>query len=148
MKVDKGCIAGRTYEDYLAFRAANPDISVVEMDTVHGRQGGKALLALHFVDTHFMLAILIDGLTAFYVAQAFIWLRRTLGFDLYGKLFALILTDRGSEFSSPKAIEFDEDGEGRTRFFYCDPQQSQQKGSAEKKSLRNPPQSAQRHVIR
>jgi IS30 family transposase len=131
-KVDKGCVVGRTYEDYLAFRAGNPDISVVEMDTVHGSQGGKALLTLHFVDTHFMLAILIDGLTAFDVALAFKWLRRTLGFELYGMLFVLILTDRGSEFSNPKDIEFDEEGEGRTRLFYCDPQQSQQKGSAEK----------------
>jgi len=130
-KADPKCAVGRTYEDYQAFRAANSDVSVVEMDTVHGEHGGKALLTLHFVPCSFMLAILIDGLKADDVKKGIAGLRRDLGCELFTKLFPIILTDRGSEFSDPKSIEFDEDGEGLTRVFYCDPQQSQQKGSAE-----------------
>jgi IS30 family transposase len=47
------------------------------------------------------------------------------------KLFPVILTDRGSEFTDPAAIEFDKDGNRRTYVFYCDPQRSSQKGSIE-----------------
>ena len=130
-KADPKCAVGRTYADYLAFRAATTDIHVVEMDTVHGVHGGKALLTLHFVSCSFMIAVLIDGLKADDVNTGIAGLRRDLGCELFAKLFPLILTDRGSEFSDPKSIEFDEEGEGLTRVFYCDPQQSQQKGAAE-----------------
>jgi IS30 family transposase len=132
-KADPRCAVGRTYADYLAFMEANPDIPVVEMDTVHGsNKEGKALLTLHFVSSNFMLAILIDSLRACDVNAAIARLRSDLGCDLFAKLFPVLLTDRGSEFSDPKPIEFDEEGEGRTRVFYCEPQQSQQKGAAEK----------------
>jgi IS30 family transposase len=130
-KVDTACRVGRTYGDYLAFMEANPGVGLVEMDTVHGSIGGKALLTLHFVGHSYMIAILIDGLTANDVALAIAWLRRVLGLELFAKLFFVILTDNGSEFSDPKSIEFDVDGEGLVHVFYCDPLQSQQKGSLE-----------------
>ena len=41
-------MVGRTYEDYCAFIEKHPDASIVEMDTVEGIKGGKALLTLHF----------------------------------------------------------------------------------------------------
>ena len=46
-------------------------------------------------------------------------------------MFPVILTDRGSEFTDPLAIEFSRDGRCRTRVFYCDPQCSNQKGGIE-----------------
>ena len=46
-------------------------------------------------------------------------------------MFPVILTDRGSEFTDPLAIEFSRDGRRRTRVFYCDPQCSNQKGGIE-----------------
>ena len=130
-KVDKACHVNRTYADYLAFRKGNPDIPVVEMDTVHGNPGGKCVLTLHFVTLHYMLMILLEECTAWAVSAAFASLRRMLGAELFGKLFPLILTDRGTEFTDPTSIEFDEEGEGRSRVYFCDPQQSQQKGAAE-----------------
>ena len=41
------------------------------------------------------------------------------------------MTDNGSEFSNPSAIEFDADGNRRTYIFYCDPSAPYQKGAAE-----------------
>jgi IS30 family transposase len=130
-RVDKACYTGRTYADYLTYCVEHPGVGVVEMDTVHGRMGGKAILTLHFVDLHCMLMILIGELTSRAVTDAFVSLRHTLGTELFTKLFHVILTDRGSEFSDPKAIEYDEEGEGLSHVFYCDAQQSQQKGAAE-----------------
>ena len=44
----------------------------------------------------------------------------------------IILTDNGSEFSNPTAIEVNPNtGEVRTQIFYCDPGRSDQKGSCE-----------------
>ena len=48
VRVDKQCHVGRTYEDFEAYLAANPDIPVVEMDSVEGRKGGKVLLTIYF----------------------------------------------------------------------------------------------------
>ena len=47
-------------------------------------------------------------------------------------MFPVILTDNGSEFSDPVAIETSPfTGELRTRVFYCDPNASWQKGRIE-----------------
>ena len=57
-----------------------------------------------------------------------------LGHDTFTKLFPVILTDNGSEFSNPSAIEF-KDGIRRTHIFYCDPAASHQKGECENNHL-------------
>ena len=41
------------------------------------------------------------------------------------------MTDNGSEFTNPLAIEFDKQGKQRTRIFYCDPSAPFQKGAVE-----------------
>jgi hypothetical protein len=46
LKVDKVCRVNRTYEDYKSFMALNPDVNVVQMDTVKGKRSGKCLLTL------------------------------------------------------------------------------------------------------
>ena len=43
----------------------------------------------------------------------------------------MILTDNGSEFSSPNALEFDREGRRRTWIFYCDPNAAFQKPAVE-----------------
>jgi IS30 family transposase len=132
LKVDKACRISRTYEDYKNFIGQNPDVNVVQMDTVHGKRGsGKCLLTLHFVNAHFMLAYILDACTSHAVSSAFASLRERLGTGLYSRLFGILLGDNGPELSDPKSIEFDENGEGVSRVFYCDPQQSQQKGALE-----------------
>jgi len=102
------------------------------MDTVHGKVGGKCLLTLHFIDAHFMLAYLLDDCTADAVKNSFADLRKTLGTELYSRLFPLLLGDRGSEFTDPQSVEADEEGELLRIVYYCDPQQSQQKGALER----------------
>ena len=131
VRVDKRCHIGRTYEDFLAYLHICPDTSVVEMDSVEGRKGGKVLLTIYFRNCELMLAFLRDANTARSVSGIFETLDRTLGRDCFKTLFPVILTDRGSEFTNPLAIECDQYGEVRTRIFYCDPQRSDQKGGCE-----------------
>ena len=42
-KVDKECLNGRRYSDYLKYIQENPDTAIVEMDSVEGEKGGKVL---------------------------------------------------------------------------------------------------------
>lgn len=132
-KVDKGCRIGRNYDDFNLFLDKKPDTPVVQMDSVIGIKGGKCLLTIHFVDTSLMLAFLRDANTSKSVIDVFEMLDKTLGRDLFKRLFPVILTDNGSEFSNPKAIEY---GSGeftglRTKIFYCDASSPHQKGSIE-----------------
>ena len=131
-KVDKACRIGRTYEDFQEFMKEHPDTPVVQMDTVEGVRGGACLLTVHFVKAQMMLAFLRDHNTSASVADIFNMLYEGLGHDRFSALFPVILTDNGTEFSNPKAIESAPDGRRRTYVFYCDPQASQQKGSAER----------------
>ena len=133
VRVDKQCHIGRTYEDYQQYKEENPDVAVVEMDSVESsRDSSKVLLTLHFCSCNLMLAFLRDANTARSVTDIFNDLQDKLGMELFQKLFPVILTDRGSEFTDPSSIECDAaTGELRTRIFYCDPRRSDQKGSIE-----------------
>lgn len=132
-KVDKGCRIGRNYEDFNAFLDKNPDTSIVQMDSVIGSKGGKCLLTIHFVDTSLMLAFLRDANTSQSVIDIFNTLEANIGKETFRRLFPVILTDNGSEFSNPKAIEYgSEKYTGlRTRIFYCDAGSPYQKGAIE-----------------
>lgn len=131
-KVDKNCLEGRRYEDFLDYIEKHPDTPVVEMDTVEGKKGGKVLLTLHFVNCSLMLAFLREHNDAQSVIDIFNSLQKILGLDKFKELFVIILTDNGSEFSNPKEIEFDmETGNQRTKIFYCHPSSPHEKGSCE-----------------
>ena len=130
-KIDRHCFEGRTYKDFTEFTTDNPDVAVVQMDSVIGRKGGKVLLTVFFTSCNLLLAFLRDNNTARSVLNVFNDLYETLGRNTYCQLFPLILTDRGSEFSNPVSIEFDKDGERRSLVFYCDPSSPYQKGGIE-----------------
>ena len=57
-KIDKHCLEGRRYEDFLAYMKQHPDTPVVQMDSVEGKKGGKVLLTLHFTNCSLMLAFI------------------------------------------------------------------------------------------
>ena len=123
---------GRTYEDFQKYLVENPDTSVVEMDTVEGKKGGKVLLTFLFRNSKLMLAFLLNDKTTNSVRKTFNWLESILGNTLFEKTFPVILTDNGTEFSNPLSLEFNYEGIGRTRIFFCNPGASYQKGAIEK----------------
>ncbi len=131
-KVDKSCRVGRDYQCFLRFMENHPDTPITELDSVEGKKGGKVLLTVHFVKCEMMFSFLRDRNTAQSVIDAFNSIQSGVGLEEFQKLFKLLLADNGSEFSDPKAIEFDADGNRRTTMFYCDPSAPFQKGSAER----------------
>lgn len=130
-KIDKKCRLGRTLEDFKQFKELHPDMPVVQMDSVIGSVGGKVLLTFCFENSYLLLAFLRDSNTSQSVIDVFDYLTDLLGLQLFRKLFPVILTDNGSEFSNPSRLEFDAFGNRRTFIFYCDPYRSGQKGLVE-----------------
>lgn len=135
-KVDKACRSGRSYKDFETYMNTHPDTAIVQMDSVIGSVGGKCLLTLHFVESSLMLAFLRDANTSQSVIDIFEQLDSCLGGELFNRLFPVIVTDNGSEFSNPKKIEYrgycvGTSGFLRTRVFYCDAGSPYQKGAIE-----------------
>ena len=133
-KVETGCYVGRTYADYERFLSEHPGVGPVYMDLVIGRPGGVCLLTLHWLRAGFMVGILIPNKCAANVTAVFDRLHEELGPELFAKLFPVILTDRGTEFSNPSRIEFADDAKTvrRTWVFFCDPMNSNQKSQLER----------------
>ena len=90
----------------------HPDTAVVQMDSVIGSKGGKVLLTIYFVNVSLMLGFLREANTSKSVIDIYDELYHRLGGQDFRKLFPVILTDNGSEFSNPKCIENGPDGKG------------------------------------
>jgi IS30 family transposase len=133
--VPKAAKVGRTYDDFLAHIEENNQTSWVEMDTVIGRSGGKAVLTLDFTFCNFMVGILLEDKSSLEMATKIRALKSSFneaGLD-FGMVFPLVLTDNGSEFSNVSAIEGGVvSGERETMLFFCDPYKSCQKPRVEK----------------
>lgn len=132
-RVDYKYRRGREWEAFLAFREQNPDIPVVEMDTVKSARGcKKTLLTFIFEKSNFMIAFLMKDATQRSVLSVFDYLTDELGVKLFHELFPVILTDNGVEFKDPISLEFSQHNARRTNIFYCDPSASWQKPHVEK----------------
>ena len=130
-KVDSKCRQGRNFDDYHAYMAEHPDSIVCQIDTVEGKKGGKCILTLCFVTLKFQFGILREHNDSRSVTQAFQYLYSIMDHNLFHLLFDVILTDNGTEFSNPTAIESLDDNGIHPHVFYCEPNRSDQKGACE-----------------
>lgn len=122
---------GRKYIDYLEFVKENPTIPTTEMDTVYNQSEGPFIQTFSFQNTGLMIGFLHSEKTSASMASSLDYLQELLGDD-YGKLFSLLLTDRGTEFEKYELFECNaETGQLRTNIFYCDPQTPSQKPHVE-----------------
>lgn len=125
---DRSVFTNRTYSD---FQSLNPDV-YVEMDTVHSsRESKKTLLTFFFPKEKLFLAFLMNRCTKGAVRLVFDHLEKRLGTYEFLSLFEYLLTDRGSEFGNPEALETGIDDFQRTSIYYYDPMRSGQKGGVE-----------------
>lgn len=131
--IDSAIYEGRTYKDCQAFLKEFPDTRITEMDTVLGCEGSrKVLLTLHFDCCSFMMAYLLEHKDARCVKAVFDFIEQAIGTFSFSTAFSLILTDRGSEFQKPDALECGQENLIRTSIYYCDPMCSWQKPHCEK----------------
>lgn len=128
---------GRTYKDFLKYKEDffvknGFDANIVQMDTVIGpyKSNESCILTLLFTASNFLMVFKLENKTTESVNKMIDYLKDTLGLELFSKLFQIILTDNGAEFFDPDYIEYNGLYE-KSRVFYCDPRQSQQKGKIE-----------------
>lgn len=124
---------GRNYDDFIRLLEANPGMNYTQMDTVEGVKGGKVILSLKIVNIQFQFYFLLENKTAQCVVNKLNEIQQIIGLKNYKRIFGIILTDNGSEFTDIKGIMTDPDSdEIRTELYFCQPLQSGQKGSCEK----------------
>ena len=130
---DRSYRKNHNYEDFQRYRKEHPDVNVVEMDCVEGRKGeSRAILTFTFRSCNLMLMFLLEYQDQECVLEVFVWLETVLGKKTFQKLFPVILTDGGPEFSAREEMETFCDGTKSTTIFYCDPYCFWQKGACEK----------------
>ena len=125
---------GRAYADFLEFISQNDDVSVVQLDTVIGEIGGKVIMTIHFVNTDFMVGLLMDNKTAAESASKIAELKKNLkanNFE-FGEIAPILLTDNGGEFSIVSSFENDADGNLESHMFFCEPCSPHEKAHIEK----------------
>ena len=125
---DRNVFVNRLYSDFCRLHLS----SYVEMDTVHSsRDSKKTLLTLFFKQEKLFLAFLMNRCTKGAVRLIFDHLEKRMGTYEFATIFEYVLTDRGSEFGDPVALETGISGIQRSSIYYCDPMQSGQKGGIE-----------------
>ena len=134
IRIDNSIRKGKTIDNMNAYLELHPDANIVEMDTVISKQEDKkCIMTLYFRNSKLMLMFLIDKYKTKAVSDVFKKLRKELGYDLFKKMFEIVLTDNGWEFSKPDDIEFDHNtGEKLINVFYCNPYSSWEKGGIER----------------
>ena len=98
---------------------------------MEGIKGHSVLLTLNFIPFNFMIAYKMENQTISEVTDKINKIKNLLGYELFHKIFPIILTDNGKEFKRPDLIENNGQDVVKTRLFYCDSRRSDQKGSIE-----------------
>lgn len=134
IRFDNTIRKGRTLNNLEEYLKIHPEANIVEMDTVIGKlEDKKCILTLYFRNSKLMLMFLINKYKTGSVTKIFRKLYKILGYELFTKLFEIVLTDNGWEFSKPEDIEFDDNtGEKLINVFYCNPYSSWEKGGIER----------------
>ncbi len=131
---EREILVNRKYTNFIEFISNNPDLNIVEMDTVEGLQTeSDCFLTLLWRKSKFMLIFKLESQTTEEVTRIFKTLQTLIPLDIYKNLFQVILTDNGHEFFDVNNIEcIHSTGEYVTHLFFCDSHASSQKGSIEK----------------
>lgn len=129
-KIDR---TNRTYLDFMAFMRSHLGIIHSQLDFLGAiKQDHKSILTLIIVEIHFVLLFLIEDKNSQKVVEIFNSIEDKIGDKEFKEVFPVILTDRDPCFSDFNGIEFShQNGDERTKLFFCDAYKSVQKGTVE-----------------
>lgn len=125
--IDRNAFIGRTHAD---FQALSPS-RFCEMDTVLSARGLTNVFGPLSAGTELLIACILNRRTKGAVKAVFDRMEQALGTYDFLTVFGICLTDRGSEFGDPNALETGINGIERMSLYYCDPMRSNQKGGIE-----------------
>ena len=124
----------RTYADFQNFLDKHSISHWIEMDSVIGSIGGKAIMTFDFTFCNFMFGILLDSKTAASASAGIFYLKSlfSLAGIPFAEIFPVLLTDNGAEFANVAAFENNLEGTIESRVFFCDPMMPSEKPHVEK----------------
>ena len=113
---DHKYLKGRTYSDFITFTSKNPDLSIVEMDTVYNNVStGPFMQTFKFISYSFMFIVYHEEKTTQEMINGIDLLETILEKDLFSKELTIIKTDRGSEFKDAEGFEKEKNGQKSKR---------------------------------
>jgi len=85
---DEHSLIGRTFKDYLTYTTENPDLPIVQMDTVYNDvTNGPFIQTFKFIRTGLFLAVYHTGKQAADMTQGVLSLESCLGKQLFKNMF-------------------------------------------------------------
>lgn len=128
-KVDR---TGHLFSDWLIYRYKNGITYYFQMDFLGApHKSDKEVLVLTMKGISFSLIYIVEDATQEKVIALFDMIEEEIGIDNFRKLFTAILTDRDTVFDDFSSLEFNKDGVLRTKIFFCNAGQSNQKANVE-----------------
>ena len=121
-------LAERTYSDFQKYVKSNPNLSVVQFDSVIGKTSDKkAILTITFPKERFQFGRLIDKGSSVSVNRKMKDLFRVIGPEKFREVFAVNLADNGVEFLNFHMLE-----SKNVRVYFTNPYRSTDKASCER----------------
>ncbi len=118
----------RTFTDFTRFTKRNPELSVVQYDSVIGQIDDKqAILTITFPKERFQFGRIIQKGDHISVIQSMRWLFKLIGYDKAREVFAVNLADNGVEFSCFHRLE-----QYDVRVYFTNPYRSTDKAACER----------------
>lgn len=118
----------RTYTDFKAYTKKNPNLSIVQYDSVIGKiDDNQAILTITFPKERFQFGKIIKKDSSDSVQMVMNWLFRQIGYDNARKIFAVNLADNGIEFSHFHKLE-----QYDVRVYFTNPYKSTDKAACER----------------
>lgn len=123
---------GHLYSDWLIYRYRNGITYYFQMDFLGApHKSDKEILVLTMIGISFSLLYIIEDATQEKIIALSDMIEGEIGTGNFKKLFPAIFTDRDTLFDDFPSLEFGKGGELRTRIFFCDPGESNQKPNVE-----------------
>ena len=118
----------RTYTDFVKFTKRNPDLSIVQYDSVIGMVDDyQAILTITFPKERFQFGRLIKKSNPDSVQSVMNWLFRLIGHEKAKEIFKVNLADNGIEFSRFHKLE-----QYDVRVYFTNPYRSTDKAACER----------------
>ena len=118
----------RTYTDFVKYTKRNPDLSVVQYDSVIGMiDDYQAILTITFPKERFQFGRLIKKNNPDSVQSVMNWLFKLIGYDKAKEIFKVNLADNGIEFSHFHKLE-----QYDVRVYFTNPYRSTDKAACER----------------
>lgn len=128
-KIDR---TGHFHSDWIIYKYKNGITFYHQMDFLGApKKSKKEILVFTIPEMQFSLLYLIENATQEKITKLFDSIEREIGTNNFRKLFSAILTDRDTVFDDFTSLEFNSDGILRTKIFFCNPGESNQKANVE-----------------